>query len=124
MTLSELLIADERMTEQDIKEFVEQIFGSDEEQVAAFGTKRNGYIVLTNSRFILAELKGMTGLKRTLMSIPLAKISAFSVETPGLWDTGGELRLWVSGIESPIKLEFLSGTNVCVIQKILAILTE
>ena len=80
--------------------------------------------VFTDRRFVWEDIQGLTGRKRSLMSIPYSKISAYSVETPGLWDTDGELRLWVSGVASPIKFEFRSGINIYDIQFILSMFTK
>ncbi len=123
MTLNALLGTAGRMKDQEAKEFEERILGNDEKLIAAYRTKRDSY-VFTNQRFIWEDIQGLTGRKRSLTSIPYSKISAYSVETPGIWDTDGELRLWVSGFASPIKFEFRSGINIYDIQIILATFTK
>lgn len=123
MTLNALLGAAGRMKDKDVKEFVERILGKEEKLVAAYRTKRDSY-VFTDSRFIWEDVQGLTGRKRNLTSIPYSKISAFSVETAGIWDTDGELRLWVSGYASPIQFEFRGGVDIYDIQVILAMFTK
>lgn len=123
MTLNAMLGVAGRMKDKDVKEFVDRILSDDETLVAAYRTKRDSY-VFTNRRFIWEDIQGLTGRKRSLTSIPYSKISAYSVETPGIWDTDGELRLWVSGFASPIKFEFRSGINIYDIQFILSKYTK
>ena len=123
MTLNALLGTAGRMKEKDVKEFVGRVLGNDEKLVAAYRTKRDSY-VFTDRRFIWEDIQGLTGRKRNLTSIPYSKISAFSVETAGIWDTDGELRLWVSGYASPIKFEFRSGIDIYDIQTIISMFTK
>ncbi|MCY3990237.1 MAG: PH domain-containing protein [Caldilineaceae bacterium] len=122
MTLNALLGAAGRMKDKDVEEFVKRVLNNDEKLVSAYRTKRDSY-VFTNRRFIWEDIQGLTGKKRSLTSIPYSKISAFSVETAGIWDTDGELRLYVSGYASPLKLEFRSGIDIYDIQLLLSMFT-
>ncbi len=97
MTIMNALIgAAGQMSEEDQTAFAERILLPGEIIVAAFKTRRDSY-VFTESRVLFEDVKGMTGKKRSVMSVPYEKISAYSVETAGLFDTDGELRLYVSG---------------------------
>ncbi|MCY3749082.1 MAG: PH domain-containing protein [Chloroflexi bacterium] len=112
-----------RMKDQDQREFQERVCSDGESIVAAFRTKRDSY-VFTDRRFIHEDIKGVTGRKRSLFSVPYDKISAFDVETAGHFDADGELRLWVSGFPETIKYELRSGIDVYLIQALLANLLD
>ena len=60
------------------------------------------------------------GKKRSLLSIPYTKISAFEVETAGFLDTDGEFRFWVTGYPEVITKEVRSGIDIYVLQNILS----
>ena len=84
------------MSQKDQDAFAAQILLPGEEIVAAFKTRRDSF-VFTNNRVVFEDIKGITGKKRSLLSVPYEKISAYSVETAGHFDTDGEIRLFVSG---------------------------
>ena len=97
MTLMNAILgAAGKMSEEDQKVFAEKMLLPGERIVAAFKTKRDSY-VFTESRVLFEDVQGLTGKKRSVMSVPYEKISAYSVETAGHFDTDGELRLYVSG---------------------------
>ena len=107
------------MGDKDKQEFRERVCNDSEEIVAAFKTKRDSY-VFTDTRLILEDVQGLMGKKRSLLSIPYTKISAFEVETAGFLDTDGELRFWVTGYPEVIKKEVRSGIDIYVLQNILS----
>ena len=97
MTLANAIIgAAGQMSQKDREAFADQILLPGEEILAAFKTKRDSF-VFTNTRVVFEDIKGLTGKKRSLLSVPYEKISAYSVETAGVFDTDGEIRLFVSG---------------------------
>ena len=108
-----------QMGDKDKQEFRERVCNDNEEIVAAFKTKRDSY-VFTDTRLILEDVQGLMGKKRSLLSIPYTKISAFEVETAGFLDTDGELRFWVTGYPEVIKKEVRSGIDIYVLQNILS----
>ena len=108
-----------QMKDKDQRSFQERVCSDGETIVAAFRTKRDSY-VFTDRRFIHEDIKGLTGRKRSLLSVPYDKVSAFDVETAGFLDTDGELRLWVSGYPEPLKYELRGGIDVYLIQALLA----
>lgn len=55
-------------------------------------------LIITNKRMLLVDKQGMTGKKQKYLSIPLAKISAFSVETGGTLDLDCDIDIFVSGM--------------------------
>ncbi len=94
--MNAILGAAGQMSEEDQKAFADRVLLPGEQIVAAFKTKRDSY-VFTESRVLFEDVQGLTGKKRSVMSVPYEKISAYSVETAGHFDTDGELRLYVSG---------------------------
>ncbi|KAG5189522.1 bacterial Pleckstrin homology domain-containing protein [Tribonema minus] len=85
----------------------------------AFQDVRDRYL-LTTTRFIFVDKKGLTGKKTEFVSIPYRSIRMFSVETAGTVDTDAELMIWVTGSELPRKLNFARGQNVFALQAQLA----
>ena len=119
MVMNAVVGAAGQMKESDRSEFQDRVCSENEEILAAFKTKRDSY-VFTDRRFIYEDVKGITGRKRKLFSVPYDKIGAFEVESAGLFDTDGELRLWVSGYPEVIKHELRAGIDVYLIQSILS----
>ena len=77
-------------------------------------------MIFTRTRLILVDIQGMTGKKREYHSIPYRAISHFSVETAGHFDLESELRIWISGNETPIQRTFKAGEAIINVQKALA----
>jgi len=69
-------------------------------------------IVFTNHRLILVDKQGITGKKKEYLSIPYKSIDYFSKETAGRFDLDAEIKFWVKGRNSPIKLEFRKDKSV------------
>jgi len=78
-------------------------------------------IVFTNRRLILIDKQGLTGKKVEYHSIPYKSITHFSIETAGHFDLDAELKIWLSGLETPITKEFRKDKNIYEVQKALAI---
>lgn len=90
------------------------------EQVqVAFKVVRD-YFVFTDLRLVLVDKQGLTGKKVEYHSIPYKSITQFSVETAGRFDMDAELKIWISGDDTPISKEFRKGTDVVALQKALA----
>lgn len=77
-------------------------------------------IIFTSRRLILIDKQGLTGSKKSYLSVPYRAVVRFSVETQGHLDVESELRLWVSGSEQPIKCEFRGDGSILDIQRTLA----
>jgi hypothetical protein len=91
-----------------------------EEITQAFKIIRDTF-VFTNRRLVLVDKQGITGKKTEYLSIPYREISRFSVETAGTFDMDSELKIYISGNDSPtVKKEFSKGTDIKAIQKTLA----
>jgi hypothetical protein len=76
--------------------------------------------VFTNRRLILVDRQGVTGKKTEYHSIPYKSISHFSVETTGHFDIDAELKIWLSGSQSPCQRQFRKDSNIYDVQKALA----
>ena len=119
MVMNALIGAAGKMSEKDQKEYEDRVCMDNETIEAAFKVRRDSY-VFTDRRVILEDVQGITGRKRSLMSIPYSRISAFEVESAGRFDTDGELRIWISGYPEAIKVEFRKSVDVALIQALLA----
>ncbi len=108
-------------SEVDVNEVAEElapIIGDTESVQQVFKVIRDMF-VFTNKRLILIDKQGMTGRKVEYHSIPYRAITQFKIETAGHFDMDAELKIWVSGQESPVEKE-LSKDTVVGIQKMLA----
>ncbi|MDF2543616.1 MAG: hypothetical protein K0S47_3334 [Herbinix sp.] len=76
--------------------------------------------IFTNRRLILIDVQGLTGKKVEYRSIPYSKITQFSVETAGHFDFDAELKIWVSGVATPIQKQFNKSSNIYAVQAELA----
>ena len=76
--------------------------------------------VFTNKRLVFVNRQGLTGSKVEYLSIPYSKISRFSVETAGHFDLDAELKVWLTGSEQPLQLQFNKKLNIYEVQAVLA----
>lgn len=76
--------------------------------------------VFTDWRLILVDKQGVTGRKTEYHSLPYKSISHFSVETAGHFDLDAELKIWMSGRDTPIEKRFNTKVNVYDVQRTLA----
>ena len=77
--------------------------------------------MFTNKRLIIVDVQGLTGSKVEYRSMPYKNISRFSLETAGTFDLDAELKIWISGENSPtISKKFNKSIDVYEVQKFLA----
>lgn len=88
-----------------------------EQVLSSYQTIRD-YVVFTNKRVIAVNVQGLTGKKKDYTSLPYSKISAFSVETSGVFDMDSELEMYFSGL-GKVKFEFTGASNIVEIGKII-----
>jgi hypothetical protein len=100
------------------KEFKDIVFQG-EEITQSFKLIRD-LVVFTTKRLILVDKQGLTGKKVEYRTIPYKSITQFSVETSGHFDLDSELKIWLSGMNDPIKKQFKKGSNIRAIQNVLA----
>lgn len=78
------------------------------------------YFVFTDKRLLLVDKQGVTGKKVEYHSIPYKSITHFSVETAGHLDLDAELKIWLSGMQTPIQKTFNKSLNIYQVQSVLA----
>lgn len=106
---------------KNYESMVDPLLIRDESVIATFQAMRDG-VVFTDKRIIAINVQGVTGKKRDFTSLPYSKIQAFSVETAGVFDLDCELELWFSGL-GKVKLEFVGGTDVAALCRMISTLT-
>ena len=77
--------------------------------------------IFTNKRLILVDVQGLTGSKIEYFSVLYKSITRFSVETAGSFDLDAELKIWISGEQTPsISKRFNKKVDIYEVQKLLA----
>lgn len=99
-------------------EIISPIFVNGEEIISSYQGMRDG-VVFTNKRILAINIKGVTGKKKDISSLPYSKVQAFSIETAGVMDLDSELEIWFSGLGS-VKFEFAKDSNVSQIGRIIS----
>jgi len=102
-----------------IQEEFAQIMAPGETVEKAYQLVRDSFI-FTNKRLILIDKQGMTGAKVEYHSYPYSKINHFSIETAGHFDRDAELKIWISGSDTPVSKEFNRKLSVYEVQATLA----
>jgi len=87
------------------------LMAQNEEIVKAYKLIRD-IIILTNKRLIFVDFQGLTGKKKEYKSIPNKNITQFSIETAGHLDFDSELKIWISGLHTPLEKKFSKKSNV------------
>jgi len=77
--------------------------------------------IFTTKRLILIDKQGLAGNKIEYKSIAYKSISKFSIEATDTCDLDAELKIWVSGEQTPsIKKQFNKTVNVYDVHHVLA----
>jgi hypothetical protein len=95
------------------------VLAEDEKVERAFQLVRD-LIIFTNRRLLLVDKQGITGRKTEYRSIPYRAVTHFSVESAGTLDLEAELKIWISGSQTPIQKTFKRGQTIFDVQKALA----
>ncbi len=103
---------------QEFEDITAPLLVDGEHLAAAYKSVRDG-VVFTNKRVISVNVQGVTGKKRDFTSLPYSKVTAFSVETSGVFDLDSELDLWFSGL-GKVVFEFTGKCNITEIGKLIA----
>ena len=98
---------------------LDNVLAEDEKVERAFQLVRD-LIIFTNRRLLLIDKQGLTGWKVEYHSIPFRAVSHFSVESAGALDLEAELKIWISGSDTPIQKTFKRGQTIFDVQKALA----
>ena len=103
-----------------IQEKYSKLLIDSEEVIAGFKIIRDTFI-FTNKRLIIVDVQGLTGSKIEYFSVLYKSITRFSVETAGSFDLDAELKIWISGEQSPsISKKFNKKVDIYEVQKLLA----
>lgn len=89
------------------------------EQVLSSYTAIRDYVVFTDKRVISVNVQGLTGKKKDYTSLIYNKISAFSVETAGVFDLDSELEIYLSGL-GKVRFEFTDSSDIVAIGQAIA----
>lgn len=100
-----------------LKRDVDALLIDGEEIISAYQTIRD-FVVFTNKRVVSVNVQGITGKKKDFTSLPYSKISAFSVETAGVFDLDSELEMYFSGL-GKVRFEFVGESDIVEIGKII-----
>lgn len=77
--------------------------------------------IFTNKRLIIVDVQGLTGKKMEYFSVTYRSISRFSIETAGSFDLDAELKIWISGEQTPsVTKKFNKSVDIYEVQKVLA----
>lgn len=109
-------------SEADIKKVVGEygkLLGNSEQVEKAFKLVRD-MIIFTNKRLLIIDKQGLTAKKVVYNSIPYRAITNFKVETAGYFELEGELKVYITGIEEPVVINFNNDCNIYEVQGILA----
>jgi hypothetical protein len=109
-------------TETDISKVEEKLndlLCEGEQVLGAYRLIRD-LLVLTDSRLIFVDKKGITGKRTLFVSIPYQQVVRFSVETAGHLDIDSELRIWLCHSAEPLVWEFGSSKQAVAAQRQIA----
>lgn len=113
---------DAKEYEETVREKDPKLLQHDEQLVFAFkgrgGSGRDHYM-LTTTRVLIRDKKGMTGKRISYISVPYKSIRAFSVETAGSVDTDQELKIYARGI-GKVSIDFVNSVEIFAIHRFLS----
>ncbi|MDZ5472067.1 PH domain-containing protein [Bacillus sp. 31A1R] len=103
----------------DVQKEFSHILAPNERIEKAYKLIRDMFI-FSNKRLILIDKQGLTGKKVEIHSIPYKNITHFSIETAGSLDLDAELKIYISGLDTPIQKQFNKSLNIYELQSVLA----
>jgi len=74
---------------------------------------------LTDRRFVLVDVQGLTGSKVSAVSVPWRAVSRFAVTSPGTVDLDSELSIWTAGA-APLTVRISRKADAPAVQRLLA----
>lgn len=107
------------MNIEDVQKDFSHILAPTERIEKAYKLIRDMFI-FSNKRLILIDKQGLTGRKMEFHSIPYRNITHFSIETAGSFDLDAELKIWISGSDTPLQKQFNKSLNIYELQSVLA----
>ena len=111
-------VTDTRLTGQ-----VTPLLCPGERTVQQYQGIRDG-IVSTDRRVIAVNTQGITGKKKSFVTLPYARIQAYAIESAGVMDFDSEMKLWFSG-PGVVTFELIAGSDITALAQLIgnAILT-
>lgn len=106
----------------DASEFIGEwsgLIAKDETVISAYKLIRD-WIAITDKRLIYIDVKGMTGTKKSVSSVPWRHIVAFQIVTAGIMDLNAELHLFVASSPFPLTWTFSRSVNIYEVQSVIA----
>lgn len=77
-------------------------------------------VVFTNKRLVMVDKQGFSGKKKQYTSIPYRSIVRFSKESQGHFDMDAEIKIWLSGTDMPLSIEFQKDKNIHDVYQVLS----
>lgn len=87
----------EKTEANESRTLFEPFLASDEEIVLSYKNTRDK-VVFTSKKILCYDVQGITGSKKEFRIFPYSKISSFSVETAGFFDSDADFKIWISGV--------------------------
>jgi hypothetical protein len=104
---------------EEIRVEFQKILAPGEKIEKAYRLIRDMFL-FTDKRLILVDKQGITGKKTEYHSVPYRSITHFSIETAGNFDLDAELKIWLSGSQTPLQKQFNKSLNIYELQSVLA----
>ena len=104
---------------EEIRAEFQKILAPSEKIEKAYRLIRDMFL-FTDKRLILVDKQGITGKKTEYHSVPYRSITHFSIETAGNFDLDAELKIWLSGSQTPLQKQFNKSLNIYELQSVLA----
>ena len=105
---------------ENVKDSVLGMLIPGEQCLLAFQTVRD-QLVFTNKRIISIDVQGMTGKRKSFVSMPYSKIQYFSVQTPGFMEINPDNELFIMfSNEMTATFEFKGRTDIGLIARTIA----
>jgi hypothetical protein len=98
------LFSAHEVSADEIVEKYGSILLPEEKVLAAFRSIRD-VAFLTDLRFVLVDVQGITGSKVSVQSVPYRSIVRFAVESAGTFDLDSDLTIWVSSAQQPLSVK-------------------
>lgn len=98
-------------------EELEELLVKGEKILACYKTFRDTAII-TDKRFIISDVQGITGKKVEIFTIPFNSIIMYSTENAGILDINSEIELWTK--VGNVKIKLKRGIDVRGFDKLLA----
>lgn len=104
---------------EEVKNEWGKLLAQDEDITIAYKLIRD-YIIFTPRRLILIDVKGLSGKKIAINSIPYRSVLSFTIQTAGMMDLNAELYIYIASQQEPLVYTFDKNVNIYEVQAVLA----